>query len=312
MRIIKKGATSQSIYLEVLDSASSVGGRKTGIVFNSAGLTGYYVRNGASAAQITLATLTNPNSAWSSGGFKEVDATNMPGIYRLDVPDAAFATGAESVVITIKGASGMVQVSEEVQLVAVDLQDAVAFGLSRIDAAVSSRSSHSAADVWAAATRTLSSAGIQAVWDALSANLTTAESIGKRIVDFLTGDIFSRLGAPAGASVSADLAAVKTETAAIKGKTDNLPVDPADASDIAGAFSTVNSTLSTLAGYIDTEVAAIKAKTDLLPASPAATGDIPSASAIADAVWDEDIVAAHQTADTAGKKLSNSLTLFEG
>jgi ActR/RegA family two-component response regulator len=57
---------------------------------------------------------------------------------------------------------------------------------------------------------------------------------------------------------------IDTEVAAIKAKTDNLPSDPADASDIAGAFSTVNSTLSTIAGYIDTEVAAIKAKTDQL------------------------------------------------
>lgn len=85
---------------------------------------------------------------------------------------------------------------------------------------------------------------------------------------------------------------------AIKAKTDNLPSDPADASDVAASFSTVNSTLATIAGYIDTEVAAIlaavdtevaaiKAKTDNLPASPAATGDIPSAGTIADAVHDE-------------------------
>jgi hypothetical protein len=38
-----------------------------------------------------------------------------------------------------------------------------------------------------------------------------------------TGDNFARLGAPAGASVSADIAAVKTDTAAIKTKTDFLP-----------------------------------------------------------------------------------------
>lgn len=50
-----------------------------------------------------------------------------------------------------------------------------------------------------------------------------------------------------------------TEVAAIKAKTDNLPSDPADASDITSSFSTVNSTLSTIAGYIDTEVAAILA-----------------------------------------------------
>lgn len=38
-----------------------------------------------------------------------------------------------------------------------------------------------------------------------------------------TGDNFARLGGPAGASVSADIVVVKTETADIKAKTDNLP-----------------------------------------------------------------------------------------
>jgi hypothetical protein len=76
---------------------------------------------------------------------------------------------------------------------------------------------------------------------------------------------------------------VDTEVAAIKLKTDNLPSDPADASDIAGAFSTVNSTLATIATYVDTEVAAIKLKTDLIPASPAAVGDAMTLTAAYDA-----------------------------
>lgn len=37
-----------------------------------------------------------------------------------------------------------------------------------------------------------------------------------------TGDAFARLGAPAGASVSADVAAVKVDSAAVKAKTDSL------------------------------------------------------------------------------------------
>jgi hypothetical protein len=121
VRIIRKGTTSQSVYVEVLDSTSTTGGRKTGLVFNTSSLTGYYVRNGGTATAITLATLAAANSAWATGGFKEVDATNMPGVYRLDVPDAALATGVgDSVVITLKGAAGMVQVSTEIQLGPVD------------------------------------------------------------------------------------------------------------------------------------------------------------------------------------------------
>ncbi len=63
-------------------------------------------------------------------------------------------------------------------------------------------------------------------------------------------------------------------TAAIKAKTDNLPADPADASDVAGALATISTTLATIAGYIDTEVAAIKAKTDNLPGDPADASDV--------------------------------------
>lgn len=104
---------------------------------------------------------------------------------------------------------------------------------------------------------------------------------------------------------------IDTEVAAIKAKTDNLPSDPADASDVAAAFSTVNSTLSTIAGYIDTEVAAIlaavdtevaaiKAKTDLIPAAPAAVGDIPTATTIRDAILNRVLGGNHTTANTPG------------
>lgn len=69
-----------------------------------------------------------------------------------------------------------------------------------INATISSRSSHSAADVWAVATRaltdkagfSLSAAGIQAIWDALTSALTTAGSIGKLLVDNVNATISSR------------------------------------------------------------------------------------------------------------------------
>jgi hypothetical protein len=57
---------------------------------------------------------------------------------------------------------------------------------------------------------------------------------------------------------------IDTEVTAIKAKTDSLPADPADASDIAASFTTVNSKLDTIDDFLDTEVAAIKAKTDQL------------------------------------------------
>lgn len=67
-----------------------------------------------------------------------------------------------------------------------------------------------------------------------------------------------------------------TNIDAIKAKTDTLPVDPADASDIAASFATVNTKLDTIDDFLDTEVAAIKAKTDNLPSDPADASDIAS------------------------------------
>lgn len=53
--------------------------------------------------------------------------------------------------------------------------------------------------------------------------------------------------------VAAILAAVDTEVAAIKAKTDNLPSDPADASDIAALITTAQNTSGTQAATLDTE-----------------------------------------------------------
>ena len=105
-----------------------------------------------------------------------------------------------------------------------------------------------------------------------------------------TGDSFDRLGAPAGASVSADVAAVKTQTAAIE--TDTAEIGA------AGAGLTVLATaadLAVVASYLDTEIAAIKAKTDNLPTAPAAVGDIPTATQNADALLNRDMSAVSDT-----------------
>lgn len=104
---IYAGLTSQSIDIFLADSSSTTGGGLTGLVYNSSGLTCYY-RKGAtgSATALTLATQTVGGS-WSSGGFVEVDSTNMPGIYRLDLPNAAVDTEG-FITIFFRGATNLV------------------------------------------------------------------------------------------------------------------------------------------------------------------------------------------------------------
>lgn len=125
-----KGATSQSEYVFIRNS--STGAPLTGLVFNSAGLVAYYVRPLGSPTAITLATLANAQAAYSSGGFVEVDATNMPGVYRVDVPNAVFATGVNQAIVMLKGATNMEALPIEYALVSVDMQDAVRAGLAAL------------------------------------------------------------------------------------------------------------------------------------------------------------------------------------
>jgi hypothetical protein len=104
------GLTSQSIDLFIRDSSSTTGQGLTGLAYNSGSLVASY-RKGATGTRtaITLATQT-VGGAFSSGGFVEIDATNMPGCYRLDLPNAAVDT-AGFVTVFLKGAANMVPVA---------------------------------------------------------------------------------------------------------------------------------------------------------------------------------------------------------
>lgn len=120
-------------------------------------------------------------------------------------------------------------------------------------------STHSAADVWSVATRVLTAATnisgpiADQVWEEAIADHSgtagsTAEALnaagsagdpwvtslpgaygagsaGFILGTYLTGNAFTRLGAPAGASVSADIAAIKAETALIVADTNELQTD---------------------------------------------------------------------------------------
>ena len=106
----------------IRDSASTVGNGKTGLVYNSAGLVAYYKRSSATGStEITLVNIGTLGT-FASGGFKEIDATNMPGFYEFHPPNACFSSGARNVSICLKGASGMVQVEIIGQIVKFNLQ----------------------------------------------------------------------------------------------------------------------------------------------------------------------------------------------
>jgi hypothetical protein len=94
--VYASGATGVTV--EIRGFVVSNGLPYTAGAFNTAGITAQFIRNRSAATAITLVTQTAAG-AWASGGFVHVAG----GVYRLDVPNAAFATGADDVVIVVSG-----------------------------------------------------------------------------------------------------------------------------------------------------------------------------------------------------------------
>lgn len=130
---IQANSTSHSEYVFIQNSTSTTGAGLTGLVFNSAGLNAYYAVERGAATAITLVTLASATAAYASGGFVAVDGTNMPGLYRFDVPNALFSVaGTKNVVVMLKGATNMAPVVLEYQIVAFNPDDAVRLGLTAL------------------------------------------------------------------------------------------------------------------------------------------------------------------------------------
>jgi len=173
--------------------ATNPGNPLTGLVYNDSGLICYYREGGTgTVTQLTLATQT-VGGAHSDGGFVELSAGNMPGMYRLDLSDTIVSGSTNFATLTISGATDMAAHTVHIVLTDVDLYDGVRGGMTALP--------NAAADN--AGGLPISDAGGLDLDAVLSGNIPQ------------TGDSYARLGAPAGASVSADVAAVKTDTAAI-------------------------------------------------------------------------------------------------
>lgn len=120
-RPIKKGTTDVTVYVRVIDSSD--GTPETGVAYNTTGIDLWYMREGADHVAITEATQTAAG-AHSDGGFVHIS----DGWCRLDLPDAACASGVDGVMVggTI---TGMIVLGCMVPLVDYDPYDTVRLGL---------------------------------------------------------------------------------------------------------------------------------------------------------------------------------------
>lgn len=143
---VTPGSTDVTTYFSLRLAAT--GAEATGLTVTNFDL--QYVRSGAApAAKVDASALAATDSAHADNSAIEIDATDQPGLYRVDWPDAAFAAGVREVILSVKCAT--------------------------------------------------------AFTEHLRVELETVQ----------TGDSFARLGAPAGASVSADIAASKAVLGAL-------------------------------------------------------------------------------------------------
>lgn len=137
----KNGITS--VVLRVVIRNANTGARITGLTHASTGLiistiadnestaTAYTAAGSTIETITTLGTFATPTT--NKCRFKEVDATNHPGLYEIQVANARYGvSNARSMIVTVSGYSGMDPVDSEVQLGSVDLYDSVRAGLTAL------------------------------------------------------------------------------------------------------------------------------------------------------------------------------------
>lgn len=89
---IAPGSTSQSVRIFIRSAASGLAA--PGLVAEDVAMS--YGRPRSSAVPFALVDI-EPDAEYTAGGFAEVDG--LPGVYRVDVPDAALAAGADEVIL---------------------------------------------------------------------------------------------------------------------------------------------------------------------------------------------------------------------
>jgi hypothetical protein len=136
--IVTAGSTNVSVYFYIVGDAghASPGDPVTGLLFSNieTGGSASYMRQGAARVDLTLKTIATAATAHDDGAFILVDDTNMPGVYRCDYPDAAFATGVDQVALqlVVASANNAVAAPILVDIVDVDLRDTVRAGLTAL------------------------------------------------------------------------------------------------------------------------------------------------------------------------------------
>jgi len=146
-----RGQTSVILRVKILDPTVSTGAGKTGIAYNTNGLTistiadneaSPTVYTGAGGTIETISTL-GTYAAPTSGKcrFREVSSAYNPGIYEIQLADARLAiSGAKSLLVSISGAFGGAECDAVIPLTDLNPYDAARAGLSALPTAAAGAS----------------------------------------------------------------------------------------------------------------------------------------------------------------------------
>ncbi len=239
-----KASTSVIVPVFIQDSSSTTGAG-LGSLDQTSSIVGGYVRPGGTGVALAVdenVTTEGTYEAPSTAAQVRIGtpANMRTGTYELHFHNDLLAVGADAVFITLGGATNMADLIIEIQLTDVDLNDGVRAGLTSLPNAAADANNglvtgdgsvtltagvgnRPSVDATALGGTVQSATDLKDFADA-GYDPGTNKVQGLVLVDTCTtltshtaqtGDNYARIGAPAGASVSADVAAVKTDTAAI-------------------------------------------------------------------------------------------------
>lgn len=115
-RRIKRNSIDQTIDVFIQDSSSTTGTGLSGLEFSATGLSCYY-RKGATGLSTDLPLSAQTiTGAHLDGGFVEIDADNMTGVYKLNLSDDIVTTTEPYSVIVLQGATNMAPCLVELEL----------------------------------------------------------------------------------------------------------------------------------------------------------------------------------------------------
>jgi hypothetical protein len=125
----RKGTRSKLLFVSALD-AGDVRLGKAGLGPHTTGATAGYVREGERRAH-AVPLVEGRLGEHRPGGFVEVDARLLPGVYQFGVPDELLAAGADGAVLVLRFPGAVIE-PIVLSLVAYDAQDAERLGMSAL------------------------------------------------------------------------------------------------------------------------------------------------------------------------------------